>query len=530
MAGKRTITPEEVFVFQSPDAKQRICRLIDESTAGTKNTAAGLYWLAPGHTHEVDVHPKSEEIYYVVRGRGTLRLDDVPHQVEAGMAVHIPAGTRHQTTNTGDEDLVYFYAYVPPPTEPPNVTEPWTVASEPAPERAATRLDGRRALEAARALVPELRERAAEADRLRRVPDETIASFREAGLFRVLRPRAFGGSEIDYDAFTQLVGELARGCGSSAWNLSVLAMHEWFLALFPEPAQRAVWDAPGGRDALVAAVFAPQGRAEPVAGGFRLSGRWQFASGCDHADWIAVGGVVEGAAGLEEGYRSFLLSRAEGQWAIDDTWFVAGLRGTGSKDVVVEGAFVPEERTLRMAAALSGETPGCEIHRAQLYRLPFVPALGFALATVAPGIAAAALERYAERMRERVYTYSSTRQAEHAPAHIGFAESAAEVEAARACIQRDAAALMARVRRGEAVPLGERARAKRDVAWAVRICTRAVDRIFASSGAHALFETSPLQRAFRDLHAIGMHAMHNFDLAAEDWSRVHLGLEPKNAL
>jgi mannose-6-phosphate isomerase-like protein (cupin superfamily) len=127
MSERRTVRVEDVPVMQSPDKTQRICFLIGAATSGTKNTAAGLYWLAPGCTHEPDVHPHSEEIYYVVQGRGVLRLDDEPHDVEPGMAVHIPAGVAHQTTNTGEDELCYFYVYVPPPTEPPNVSEPWTI-------------------------------------------------------------------------------------------------------------------------------------------------------------------------------------------------------------------------------------------------------------------------------------------------------------------------------------------------------------------------------------------------------------------
>lgn len=128
MTERRTIHPREVPKLQSPDATQRICFLIDEAGCGTKNVAAGLYWLAAGCTHEPDVHPHSEEIYYVVQGQGVLHLDGEPHRVEPGMAVHIPAGVSHQTTNTGEDELCYFYAYVPPPTEPPNVSEPWTLA------------------------------------------------------------------------------------------------------------------------------------------------------------------------------------------------------------------------------------------------------------------------------------------------------------------------------------------------------------------------------------------------------------------
>lgn len=371
----------------------------------------------------------------------------------------------------------------------------------------------------ARDLVPELRERAAEADELRRVPDATMRSFQEAGLLRMLRPRSFGGHEIDFDVFTQVIMEVARGCASSAWNLSVFAMHDWFLAVYPEPAQRAVWDA--DPDALVCAAFAPQGTARRVDGGYRLSGRWQFASGCDHSTWIALGANVEGE---EPGFRSFLLPA--GDWQIDDTWFVNGLRGTGSKDVTVDDAFVPEEHTLSMVDAINGQGPGARIHTAPLYRLPFAASLGFALVSIAPGIAEQGLEAFKARMRQRVFTYSATRQSEHVPAQIALAESAAEIDAARMFVQRDCAEIMDTVRRGDTVELPDRVRARRDLSFAVRLCVRAVDRLYASSGAHALFDGNVMQRSFRDVHAIAAHAMHDFELAAEDYGRVELGLDP----
>lgn len=375
-------------------------------------------------------------------------------------------------------------------------------------------------IDLARDLVPGLRERAQEADELRRIPDATIHAFRDAGLFRILRPRSFGGHEADYGVFAEVVMELARGCGSSAWNFSVLAMHEWFLALFPEAAQRSTWGA--DPDTLVAAAFAPQGKARRVDGGYRLSGRWQFASACDHASWVALGATVEGEA---IGFRSFLLPSDD--WAIVDTWFVSGLRGTGSKDVTVDDAFVPEDHSLSMLEAITGRAPGARIHTAPLYRLPFAPALGYALAAVGPGVAETALDAYRERMRERVFAYSTTKQSEHVPAQIALAESAVEIDAARMFIRRDCAEMMETVRRGEEVQLVDRARAKRDLAFSIQLCIRAVDRLFSLSGAHALFDGNPIRRAFGDVHALGAHAMHDFNLAAEDYARIELGLDPK---
>jgi len=382
-------------------------------------------------------------------------------------------------------------------------------------------------LAAARALVPVLRERAEKTEALRHLAPETVHDLVENGLVRICQTARYGGDALDLGALVAVSAELGRGCGSSAWCHAVLAIHAWMLGLFPGEAQQDVFGA--SPDTLAAACFAPTGQATREGDGFRLRGRWSFASGCDHAAWIAVTApsgeeALPGAPDL----RSFLVPR--GDFRIEDNWFVAGLRGTGSKDVVVDGVFVPAHRTLSMVQAALGRAPGVALDDAAVFRVPFASALALVLAGPAIGIARGALESWTARTRERQLAYSGAKQAAQAPAQIRLAEAAAEIDAAEAMLFGACARVTAAAEARREVSLEERARLRRDTAFAVRLCTRAVDRLFEAAGAHALFDASPLQRAFRDLHAMSAHAFLNWDTTAELYGRVELGLPPTSPL
>ena len=377
--------------------------------------------------------------------------------------------------------------------------------------------------QAARALLPGLRERAEKTEGLRRLPEETVSELREAGLFRLLQPARHGGSELGLEALVAASAELGRACGSTAWCHGVLGVHAFMLGLFPAAAQQEVYGA--SPDALIAACFAPSGTATPAPEGYRLRGRWSFASGCDHAQWIAVSAPtgVEALPGVPD-LRSFLVPRSD--FRIEDNWFVAGLRGTGSKDVAVDDVLVPAHRTLSLVDAALGRAPGLAANPAPLYRLPLFSVLGLALAGPAVGIARGALEAWRERTRARQLAYTGAKLAVQAPAQIRLAESAAEIDAAEMLLfDACARASSASEPEGE-LALAERVRVRRDVAFAVRLCTRAVDRLFEAGGAHALFDASPLQRAFRDLHAMSAHAFLCWDTVAELAGRVELGFPP----
>jgi len=193
-----------------------------------------------------------------------------------------------------------------------------------------------------RDLLPAVRDRTARAEELRRLPDETFAEFQEAGLFRAMQPKRYGGFELDPGTFYRGVMDVAAVCGSTGWIFAVMGAHNWHLALFPPQAQEDVW---GGDDSVqLSTSLAPTGKIERAEGGFRVSGRWSFSSGCDFCHWVVLGGLAPPAEeGAPPDLRTFLLPRAD--YEIDDNWHVMGLCGTGSKDIVVKDAFVPEYRT-----------------------------------------------------------------------------------------------------------------------------------------------------------------------------------------
>ncbi|MFQ5699691.1 MAG: acyl-CoA dehydrogenase family protein [Myxococcota bacterium] len=381
-------------------------------------------------------------------------------------------------------------------------------------------------LERARALVPALRDRAEETERLGRLPDVTIAELRDAGLLRALQPRRFGGDQQPLSAFYQAQIEIARACGSSGWVLGVLGIHNWMLAMFAEPAQRDVWET--DPDVLTATSFMPAGRVEPVAGGFRLSGLWGFASGCDHCRWAILGAILGSSGDGPPDFRVFLVPVSD--YAIVDDWQVAGLRGTGSKSLRVTDAFVPEHRVLALIDTLRGTEPGRKLHDAPLYRLPFASVFAYAIAVSAVGIAEGALEAFRERTSKRLLAYSRERQALLAPTQVRLGEAAGEIDCARMLLERDVGEMEGQVATGQLPTFAQRGRYRFDASYLVLLCKRAVERLMAASGGGALQDSNPLQRASRDLMAMSAHAKLNPDEASELWGRVQLGLPPNDAL
>lgn len=262
----------------------------------------------------------------------------------------------------------------------------------------------------ARAMVPILAERAARADAERRLPFETIADFREAGFFRILQPKRFGGYELHPRVFYDVQMTLAEGCASSGWVFGVMGVHNWQLALFDPRAAEDVW----GKDdrVLISSSYMPKGQVKRVAGGFRFSGRWSFSSGVDHADWVFLGAIVmpEGDQPGTPDFRTFLVPRAD--FEVIDTWHVMGFKGTGSKDVVVKEAFVPEYRTHSVRDGFSGTSPGLESNPGALYRLPFGQVFVRAVSAASIGALKGALDAFREFGSKRISAndFSATAQ------------------------------------------------------------------------------------------------------------------------
>ena len=294
-------------------------------------------------------------------------------------------------------------------------------------------------------LLPVLRQRAQETEDNRVVPAESVKALAETGFFRLLQPASHGGLEADPIAFYTAVRLIASACGSTGWVASVLGVHPWQLALFPAQAQEDVWGAdPGTR---MSSSYAPTGRARAVEGGYRLDGRWSFSSGCDHASWVLLGGIVLDDDGKPVDFRTFLLPA--GDYAIDDVWDTVGLRGTGSNDIVVDGAFVPAHRSLSFTDVTRCACPGQERNTGPLYRIPYGSVFSYAITTPIIGMATGAYDAHVAYQRDRVRaSYVGQKAAEDPFGQVRIAEAAGLIDAAWLALERNMAELMAHARRG----------------------------------------------------------------------------------
>jgi 3-hydroxy-9,10-secoandrosta-1,3,5(10)-triene-9,17-dione monooxygenase len=371
-------------------------------------------------------------------------------------------------------------------------------------------------LDRARGLWPALRERAARAEQLRRLPPETVKDLVASGLVRVGTPDRYGGHGLDIDTGHAVAWELGRACGSTAWCGSLWIVHNWWLGHFPERAQDEYFAS--GPDTLSSTCLnVAGGKAVPVSGGFRVSGRWSFSSGSEASTWamVAVPGAGPGSM------LWLLLPRSD--YAVADTWFASGMRGTGSSDVVVEDVFVPAHRALDPERAGAQDLTGWELHRRPSYRVPLRLLTGWDLAAPIVGIAQGAVDTFTARLWG---TSGPGRSAESVPLQLRLAEAAAEVDTARTLHRHAVREMLDRAAAGERFTETDRARYRRDKAFLTRLCVQAVNRLFEAGGARAIVDAEPLQRFHRDAHAASHHANLVWDAAAEHFGRQALGLDP----
>lgn len=215
-----------------------------------------------------------------------------------------------------------------------------------------------------RDVLPALAERIGSGEERRRLPRATVDDLVPTGVFRMLQPRRYGGLEDDPTHFYEVVREVSKVCGSTGWVLSVLGVHPWHVSLFPQAAQEEVWSS--GPDTLICSSYAPVGRLTAVEGGYLLSGRWSFSSGCDHTSWALLGGLVVGDEGRPVDFLSVLVPQPD--YRVLDVWDSMGLRGTGSNDIVVDEAFVPAHRVVRHYDVAQLRAPGRAVNRGRCTR------------------------------------------------------------------------------------------------------------------------------------------------------------------
>lgn len=372
----------------------------------------------------------------------------------------------------------------------------------------------------ARELVPLLAQRSAQADQDQKVLDETIADFQRAGFFRVLQPKRFGGYEMDPEVFYQIQMTLAEGCMSSAWVYGVVAVHNWQLALFDDRAQQEVW---GDDDStLTSSTYMPVGKVVPVEGGFQFSGRWGFSSGSDHCDWALLGGLVPPKAGeAAPEYRTFLVPRRDYQ--VVRNWDVLGLKGTGSHDIVVEGAFVPDYRTHKSIDGFMCNSPGNAVNTAPLYRLPFAQIFVRAVSTSSIGALQGAINLFRQYASKRVSINSGQKTTEDVGAQLACAEAQAAADEMRLVLLRNFSSMMQSVRDGQAIPIETRVEYRFQSAAVSERCATHVNRLLRYCGGRGIYLNNPITHTFLDLHAARAHVANNIDPYGRNYGGVLMG-------
>jgi 3-hydroxy-9,10-secoandrosta-1,3,5(10)-triene-9,17-dione monooxygenase len=355
-------------------------------------------------------------------------------------------------------------------------------------------------LERARTLIPLLAERAPAAAAARQLPAATIAEYHAVGILRILQPRRFGGAQGRFSLFSRIVEELTCGCASSAWVYAVLAEHQWIIAQYPEQAQLDVW----GEDpeAVASSSLAPREAARRVPGGWRLSGRYPFSSGCDYAQWAIIGAFL-GEKGDPRGVAYLLVPLSEVE--IVDDWQVLGLLGTGSKSLVLDDVFVPEHRHVMVSDLFAGTPPGALVHPDYpVLRAPRGFLVSYSLPPVAITLGRLALDIACAGLASRV-SRGVTRVAESEVVQMAIGEAAAAIDIATMLLHTGREASTAAVSSGRKITEAEALRARRDMVYAQHQVSWAVDRLCEMNGARWVYDSNRLGAIRRDVMTILIH-------------------------
>lgn len=383
-------------------------------------------------------------------------------------------------------------------------------------------------IEAARALFPLVRGEVENADKARKIPDHVFAELRGGGFLRILMPQRFGGYEFEPAVAARVVLELAAACGSTGWVASCAMSHQWMVAQFPLRCQEEVWS--DHADKMVATSFSPTGACARADGGFRISGTWRFASGCDHADYVLLGALLPPAAGDGEPVPGFVVVPMAECTQVDD-WQTMGLLATGSHAVRVDDVFVPDYRALPVSVFVSFEAPGQEAFTTELGRYPAFSVGAHGLAATAVGCLRGALDGFisdlaewrsgaAENVGAKVSDFPSVQM------RVGHAGAA--LKAAKALLfdqlEESRRAVMERV---ETLGIDARIDNRVAQAFAIQLALQGLDALWGAAGGSGIRDTQFVQRAWRDAHAVAHHAFFNWDALSAMNGQHRLGLEPQ---
>jgi len=374
----------------------------------------------------------------------------------------------------------------------------------------------------AAALVPALRERARGAEENERIPEETVEDLQAAGLFRAVVPTRFGGHEVGFKYIPQIFRELGRGCTSTAWTMGFLIYHNFQFAHFPEQAQEDVWGERGY--SMAPGQVIPSGTATPVEGGFELTGRWGYATGIQHGDWMLLSARIDG------GYigRFFL---PVSDFEILDTWHVSAMRATGSHDVTLDKVFVPAHRSIQVADLRDGKGPGLARNTGPLWRVPLLTLMVFGAVGPLLGAAEAMLELVTEILANKVGAYTGAKMQNVMPVRMRLAENKVRLDAVRGLFDAKIEFISERIYGGGSLSGEERAEMRLVISYIARECRALVDTLAMMAGSRATYLDSPIQRFQRDINSLAGHAIFEMDHTADLYGGVMMGAElPDNAM
>lgn len=376
--------------------------------------------------------------------------------------------------------------------------------------------------ERVRAVLPAIAANAARAEAERKVPDENIRLLAEAGFTRSLQPLVHGGLELSPEEYCPVILDIAGACASTAWVAGLLAQHGHGLALMSKDLQDEIWGADPG--ALASSSVAPINEGRPVEGGVRLSGRFGWSSGCDHAQWAILGFRMADPA-MGGAMMPFYAVVPRADYEIIDDWHVAGLQGTGSKTLKLDDVFVPAHRIDSIIAMNMGLSKGYGLHDGGIFRAAFTPYFSFGFSAVAVGIARRFLDVYAEKIAGRVRAYTGAKVGDSAPAYMRLAAATHRVRAAHATLAQDWREIASRSRSGQLPTPDEQEMWRTNQAYATQLAIEAVNSLFAASGGSAWFSHNEMQKLWRDVNMAGSHAYSDYDVATQKLGRHMLALD-----
>ncbi|WP_370333240.1 acyl-CoA dehydrogenase family protein [Mycolicibacterium hippocampi] len=378
-------------------------------------------------------------------------------------------------------------------------------------------------------IADQLREQAWEAEKLGQLPDATVKQMKTIGSIRLLQPKKHGGLEVHPREFAETVMATAALDPAAGWITGVVGVHPYQLAYADPRVAEEVWAS--DVDTWVASPYAPQGVAKPVDGGYVFNGRWQFSSGADACDWIILGAMIgdtDGKPLMPPQMLHMILPRKDYE-IVPDSWNVVGLRGTGSKDVIVKDAFVPSYRTMDAMKVMDGTAQREAGMTETLYLMPWSTMFPLGISSAVIGIAEGALAAHLDYQRERV---NSSGVAIKDDPYVMYAigEAAADINAARQELLANADRIYDMVDAGKEVSFEDRAAGRRTQVRAVWRAVAAVDEIFARSGGNAMRMDKPLQRYWRDAHTGQAHAIHVPGTAFHASALSSFGVDPQGPL